>query len=480
MEFLPLEKDIVQLQQAMQDGELSAEALTEYYLERISEYDKKGPKLNAIVMVNPLALQEARQLDEQRGDGKPVESLLYGIPVVIKDNFDTADMPTTASSILLKDNQPSRDALLVQKLREAGAIILAKTNLSEFARHGWTDGTLMGQTLNPYDLTRTPGGSSDGTGSAVAANFAVAGLGTDTANSVRSPSSATNLVGIRPTTGLLSTKGVIPVSITQDSPGTLTRTVRDAAILFDVLAEDMDGRKSESYLKAEKEHGLQGKRFGILMDNMGDDPSVSSVMDHALKVLREHGATLVPLWIPELKSGRLSKETEVQDLEFKRELNQYFAEATDCPVPDFQYLVDSGKIYPPMQKSMAYCAALEDPDQSEEYRARMQLIERNKQIALKALEDHELHAFVYPHQKILVEKVGAHSQAGRNGVIASTIGFPAITLPAGFSEPDENAPDGVPVGIEFMARPWDERMLFEIGFAFEKALPARKLPYSTP
>lgn len=473
MTYNPLEKSIIELQQAMDVGELTAQELTQFYLDRITELDTNGPRLNAISSVNADALKIAGELDRERQtSGK--RSPLHGIPVVIKDNFFTKDMATTASSQLLADYHPTSDAELVRRLREAGAIILAKTNLSEFACHGWTDGTLMGQTLNPYDLTRTPGGSSGGSGTAVAANLSVAALGTDTANSVRSPASATCLVGFRPTTGLFSTEGVIPVSKTQDSPGTLTRTVTDAAVLFDYLASDDETRPS--YLESLKDNGLKGKRIGLLTGNLGDDEAVVTVINLAVEMLQFGGAEVIPVDIPELDSDRVSKVSDVQVFEFQDELNAFIDSVGDWPIASFQDIVDSGKLYPPIQKFFERCASTEYPRDFEDYRQKLANIERNKTVTLEVMEKYALDGFVFPHQKILVEKIGALSQAGRNGILASTMGFPSVSVPAGFSTPSSTAPLGVPVGMEFLAKPGQEALLFEMAFAFEKQCQIRKQP----
>lgn len=488
MSYQPLEKDILELQQAMDAGELTSVELTQYYLGRIAAYDRQGPKLNAIITVNPNALADAAQLDEERrSSGK--RSPLHGIPVVIKDNMDTLDMPTTAASTVLAENKPTRDAFIVAKLRAAGAVILAKTNLSEFACHGWTEGTLIGQTLNPYDLTRTPGGSSGGTGSAVAANFAAAGLGTDTVNSVRSPASATNLVGFRPTTGLFSRGGIMPVSKTQDSAGTLTRSVADAAALFDVCTgfDPADSASAEqvgkvpgtytAYLKAD---GLRGKRLGLLINNCGCSPEVQAVMDTACEAIRAAGAEIIPVDVPEFEVGRVGDECDVQYFEFKEQMDAYLAEAENCPVESFQALSDSGKVFLEVGEFMEECTAVVAPDQIEDYKDRLLAIRRNRVLAFNVMAKYGLDAFLYPHQKILVQETGLRSQAGRNGMLASVMSFPAVTVPAGFSQPTADAPIGVPVGIEFMARPWDEPLLFEIASSFEHTAPSRKLPIVTP
>ncbi len=488
MKFQPLEKSIMELQQAMEKNEITSLELTKFYLDRIEEYDKKGPKLNSIVTINSHAINDAIRLDEDRKT-KGKYSNLHGIPIVVKDNINTFDMPTTASSVLLAENRPSEDAFIVNKLREAGAVIIAKTNLSEFACHGFTDGTLIGQTLNPYDLTRTPGGSSGGTGTAVAANFAAGGLGTDTVNSVRSPASATNLVGFRPSTGLLSRGGIIPVTETQDTAGTLTRSVSDAAILLNICVgfdpEDKVSAKQikhvpTSYTDFLKADGLRNKRLGLLLNTLGNDADVNEVMEESIKLMRENGAKIITIDVPEFEMSRLNKECDVQYYEFKEQLDKYFAKASNSPVPNFQFLADSGKLYPAIDDFIKKCAEVVNPRELEGYKNKLLNIIRNRNTAYYVMAKYELDAFVYPHQNILVQHVGLQSQQGRNGLLASTIGFPAVTVPAGFSKQTDEAPIGVPVGIEFMARRWDEPTLFEIAYAFEQLLGSRRLPPKTP
>lgn len=487
MKFQPLEKSIMELQKAMEENEITSLELTEFYLDRIEKYDKKGPKLNSIVTINKQAINDAIKLDEDRKN-KGKYSDLHGIPIVVKDNFNTFDMPTTASSVLLKENRPSYDAFIVNKLREAGAVIIAKTNLSEFACHGFTDGTLMGQTLNPYDLTRTPGGSSGGTGTAVAANFAAAGLGTDTVNSVRSPASATNLVGFRPSTGLLSRRGTIPVTETQDTAGTLTRNVSDAALLFDICVgfDPEDKASAEqikhvppSYTDFLKIDGLRNKRLGLISNILGNDADVREVMEQSIKLMRANGAEIVSIDVPEFEMSRISKECDVQYYEFKEQLGEYFEKASNCPVPNFQFLVDSGKLYPAIADFMDKCTEIANPIELEAYKDKLLNIIKNRKTAYYLMAKHKLDAFVYPHQNILVQHVGLQSQHGRNGMLASAIGFPAVTVPAGFSRKTYDAPIGVPIGIEFMARRWDEATLFEIAYGFEQLSISRRIPYLT-
>ncbi|WP_205672272.1 amidase [Ammoniphilus sp. YIM 78166] len=262
--FTLLESSISDLSAALESGKITSKQLDQQYLDRIEAYDDQGPALNAILVVNPEALTLAEQLDLERQE-KGARGPLHGIPVILKDNYNTKDLPTTASSKTLEGFVPAEDAETVGKLRDAGAIILAKSNLHEMAMSGTTMSSLGGQTLNPYDLTRTPGGSSGGNGAAIAANFAAAGTGTDTVNSVRSPASANSLVGIRPTRGLVSLYGIVQVSSTQDAAGPITRNVADAA----------------SYTDALDASGLKGARIGVLTNLFGNDPihqDVNTVM----------------------------------------------------------------------------------------------------------------------------------------------------------------------------------------------------------
>ncbi|MCD4712653.1 MAG: amidase [Clostridiales bacterium] len=488
MIFQPLEKSIMELQNAMEKNEITSLELTRFYLDRIETYDQEGPKLNSIVTINKHAIDDAKRLDlERKNKGKL--SNLHGIPIVVKDNINTMDMPTTASSVLLAENHPTRDAFIVEKLREAGAVILAKTNLSEFACHGFTDGTLMGQTLNPYDLTRTPGGSSGGTGAAVAANFAVSGLGTDTVNSVRSPASANNLVGFRPSTGLLSRGGIIPVTETQDTAGTLTRSVMDVAILLDVcvgfdpedvLSAEQSGHIPTSYTEHLKLDGLRNKRLGLLSNAQGNDADVNRIMEESLQLMVDNGAEVIVVDVPEFEMNRIGKDCDVQYYEFKKQLDLYFSNAADCPVPNFQYLANSDRLYPVIADFIKECAQVEDPNQLEGYKDKLLNIIRNRSLAYYVMAEYKLDAFVYPHQNILVQHVGLQTQQGRNGMLASTLGFPAVTVPAGFSKKNHEAPIGVPIGIEFMARRWDEPTLFEIAYGFEQLSQSRTLPPMTP
>jgi amidase len=483
------ETTISDIHTAMRAGTLTCHGLVEQYLKRIQMYDQHGPKLNAILYVNPKALEQADAMDQEfkrTGKLKP----LGCIPIILKDNYDTADMPTTAGSILLKDTRPERDAFAVTRLKQNGALILGKANLQEFALGGITVSSLGGQTKNPYDLTRTPGGSSGGTAVAVAANFTAVGTGSDTGNSIRSPSSANSLVGIRPTAGLISRDGIVPVSFTQDVIGPLTRSVADGARMLDAMAgydpNDpitalSDGHIPRTY-RTFLQNGLKGARIGVLETLFGSGPNyeeVNRVMAKAIAALKEQGAVIVPVEDAALDTNMLLEKVSVEEFEFKPQIKHYLeSRGSRVPVHSLAEIIASGKYNKPtLEKRLALSESL-DSLNDPEYKNRRIKIDGLKIEAANLMAKNNLDALVYPHQKRLVVPIGETFQPERNGLLAALAGFPAIVVPAGFSEPTASAPLGVPVGIEFMARPWEEPKLLRLAFGFEQATHARKSPTS--
>jgi Asp-tRNA(Asn)/Glu-tRNA(Gln) amidotransferase A subunit family amidase len=461
--------------------------LVRAYLERIQAYDQAGPKLNAVIAVNPRAVADAASLDEHlRRTGKLVGAL-HGIPVLLKDNIDTSDMPTTGGSRSLAGYTPATDAAVTQRLRAAGAIILAKVNLHEFAIWGETVSSILGQTLNPYDLSRTPGGSSGGTAAGVAANFAIGGIGTDTVNSIRSPASANSIVGIRPTLGLVSRAGVIPYSFTQDAIGPMARTVTDAVKMLDVLAgyDRRDpatawsvGNVAPAYVKFLNAGGVQGKRIGVLRSFFGKAPinaSVNTVANQAIADLKRLGATVIELDTPDLDSGKITSDLSVHLYELKPALNAYLA-AANAPVRSLAQIIESGNFHPNIGDSIRAAQNLELDDR---YRLRLQKRAELQQRIMQIMADERLAALVFPHQQRLVVPVG-ETQVERNGALAAVTGFPALVVPAGFSPPTATATRGVPVGIEFLGRPWSEKELIEIAYGYERATRQRRSPPTTP
>jgi len=481
------EATISDVHAAYKSGALTSVKLVQAYLARIRTSDQAGPKLNVVIFLNPRALEEAAALDEDfRKTGKFVGPL-HGIPVLLKDNVNTKDMPTTGGSLSLAGYTPSTDAAITQKLRSAGAIILAKVNLHEFAIWGETISSIQGQTLNPYDLTRTPGGSSGGTGAGVAANFAIAGIGTDTVNSIRSPASANNIVGIRPTLGLVSRAGIIPYSFTQDAAGPLARTVTDAAKMLNVLVgyDPNDpatawsvGNTEDDYTKFLNAKGVQGKRIGVLRSFFGTAPinsEVNTIANEAIEDLKRSGVTIVELNTPDLDSGKLTSDVSVHLYEFKPALNAYLA-AGNTPVKSLEEIIASGKFSPNIKDSITKAESLEMDDA---YRVRLQKRAELQQRVMKIMADERLDAIVFPHQQRLVVPIG-EKQVERNGVLGSVTGFPSIVVPGGFSSPTPTAALGVPVGIEFLGRPWSEKLLIEIAYGYEQATKHRRPPPAIP
>jgi amidase len=490
--FHLMETSIADIHKAMQAGSLTCHDLVQQYLDRIHAYDQQGPAIKSMLYINPASLEEADAMDQEFKRTHKLKPLGC-IPIVLKDNFDTADMPTTAGALTLKGAQPEKDAFAVRRFREAGALILGKANMSEFATGGISASSLGGQVKNPYDLTRTPGGSSGGTGAAVAANFAAAGTGSDTGGSIRSPASATSLVGLRPTRGLISRDGIVPVSFTQDTIGPMTRNVADTARLLDVMVgyDPNDpvtalsvGNIPKTYT-AFLENGLKGARLGVLTNLFGTGPEydeVNQVMAKAIDALKEQGAVIVRLEDAVLDIDTLTANFRMNEPEFKAALNRYLQQhGSRVPVHSLAEIIASGQYYKPtLEKFFATTQSYEDGPNSADYKDRRMKMEEIRIEVANLMAKHQLDALVYPHQKCLVLPIGATFQKDRNGVIAALTGFPAIEVPAGFSTPTTSAPVGVPVGMEFLGRAWAEPELIKLAFGFEQATHLRKPPVSTP
>jgi amidase len=486
-QFQVAEASISDVQAAYLSGATTATRVIQAYLARIQAYDQAGPRLNVVIFLNPKALDEAAALDAHlRKTGKFVGPL-HGIPVLLKDNVNTSDMPTTGGSLSLAGYTPSTEAAITRKLRSAGAIIIAKVNLHEFAIWGETVSSIRGQTLNPYDLTRTPGGSSGGTGAGIAAGFAIAGIGTDTVNSIRSPASANGIVGFRPTVGLVSRAGIIPYSFTQDAAGPLARSVTDAAKMLNVLVgyDPNDpatawsiGNTQKDYTKFLRSDAVRGRRIGVVRSFFGTaaiNEEVNAVSNRAIEDLRRLGATVIELNTPDLDSGRITSDISVHLYEFKPSINNYLL-AGNAPVKSLQDIISSGKFHPNIGDNIRRAQSLEMDDA---YRLRLQKRADLQQRVMQIMADEQLDALVFPHQKRLVVPVG-ETQVERNGSLGSVTGFPSIIVPGGFSAPTSSAKIGIPVGIEFLGRPWSENVLIEIAFSYEQATKHRRPAPTTP
>ena len=477
------ETTISDVHEAFLSGDLTARKLVEYYLQRIDACNRKGPNLKAIICINPKAIEIAAALDDQLTESG-FAGPLHGIPVILKDNVNTTDMPTTAGSLCLEGYIPSYDAFIARKLRLAGAILIAKANLHEFAVWGETISSLLGQTLNPYDLTRTPGGSSEGTDAGLAANFGILGIGTDTVNSIRSPASANSIVGIRPTHGLISRAGIIPYSLNQDTVGPMARTLTDAVKMMNIMVGyDPDdpstawniGRVEKDYTHYLNKKGLRGKIIGVLRSFFGEEPihrEVNEIMGKAINDIKSMGATIVDLKTSDLDSEKITSEISVHLYDLKQDLNSYLSDPTnDTPIKSLSEIIESGKFSPSIERNIKYADILSTGDT--EYCRRLMKRMHLQQQVMQLMAVNGLDALVFPHQKRLVVPVG-ENQVERNGSLGSVTGFPSIVVPGGFSKPTATAKIGIPVGIEFLGRPWSEGTIIEIAYSYEQGTHHRK------
>jgi Asp-tRNA(Asn)/Glu-tRNA(Gln) amidotransferase A subunit family amidase len=474
------EKTIPELAAAMRSGTTTSKRLVQAYLDRIEAFDHHGPAINAIISINPKALDEAETLDRERAARGP-RGLLHGIPIVLKDNYDTAEMPTTAASIALKGSMPGRDAFQVRKLLDAGAVIVAKSNLHEFARGITTISSLGGQTRNPYDPTRNPGGSSGGTGAAIAANFAVVGMGTDTCGSIRYPAAHNNLVGLRPTMGLSSRTGIVPLALSQDVGGPLGRSVTDVAIVLDatVGADAADavtaksaGRIPPSYTAALDADGLRGARLGVytpLFGTAAEDQRVGSVVRIAVERMAQRGAQTVEVTAPAMPA---EGDVSLIRFEFKFHLNDYLAHTPRAPVHSLAEILDKGLFHPAVEQGFRRSNDVATLD-SDEYRAMTAKQAQLRAALLQTMDDNRVVALVYPTLRRTAAKIG-EPQTGGNCQASAATGLPAVTVPAGFAD------DGMPVGVELLGRPFSEPDLLKLAYAFEQATHHRRLPAMTP
>ncbi|SFJ14034.1 Asp-tRNAAsn/Glu-tRNAGln amidotransferase A subunit [Paenibacillus sp. UNC496MF] len=477
--FQLMEADIMSIQNAMAAGKLTSVELVQMYLDRIHEYDDD---LHSLISINPDALQIAKAMDDERQEKGP-RGLLHGIPIIVKDNYDTLGLKTTAGCKCLDDNQTVSDAFMVKKLKDAGAIILAKANLSEFAINTDTLSSLGGQTKDPYDLTKNPGGSSGGTGSSLAANFAAAGLGTDTGGSIRIPSSWNSIVGIRPTIGLTSRDGIIPLALSQDVGGPMARTVADAAILLDAVSgydpNDIAtagsvGKKPASYTRYLDKNGLKGARIGLVLDSSvaGSNQEVLGLLNKAADDMRAQGATVVGVNIPNVAD--ILKYPSLSGYEFKFNLNEYlsntrFVDPAAIRNHSLTDIIAGNEFLTSLTNTLNTRNGIESLD-TQEYKDILLFRTRlTQQSLLGLMADNSLDAILYP--STTGPTGGSSGSANR---LSPFSGFPAISLPAGF------VASGLPVGIELLGRPYDEGELIKLGYAYEQATHNRKAPELFP
>ena len=477
--FEVYEASISDLQAAMTSGRTSSVALVDAYLARIAAYDQQGPAINAMIRLNPNARADARRLDDERRRGR-VRGPLHGIPIILKDNFDTADLPTSGGSLALANHRPPSDAFVVARLREAGAVIIGKSNMHELAAGITTISSLGGQTRNPYDPRRCPGGSSGGTGAAIAASFAAVGWGSDTCGSIRIPSAFGSLAGLRPTQGLVSRRGIMPLSHTQDIPGPLARTVQDLAIALDVTvgADPADsatavvaGRVIPRFTDSLRIDALRGARIGIFTNYFTDaDGEILDTVRAAIRAMKAAGADTVRVDVAMFDS--LIANTSVINYEHKFDMIDYLAATPNEPVRSIADILSSGLESAALEARFRLADSLgtrgNDP-----YRRAL-----SRQATLRArvnavMDSLDLDALVYPTMRRKPVLVGDVQQGSTCGLSAQT-GLPALSIPAGFTA------DGLPVGIELLGRAFGDWRLVAMGYAFEQLGPRRRPPSVTP
>jgi Asp-tRNA(Asn)/Glu-tRNA(Gln) amidotransferase A subunit family amidase len=474
------EASILQLQAALASGALTSRQLVLAYLARIAAYDQIGPSLNSIVTLNPAALAQADALDKERASKGP-RGPLHGIPVLVKDNFDTLDMPTSGGALALATLQPSQDAYQVDKLRSAGAIILGKTAMHELAAGTTTISSLTGQSRNPYDLLRSPGGSSGGTGAAIAASFAAAGMGSDTCGSIRIPAAYQNLFGLRTTRGLASRTGVIPLSDTQDVAGPLARSVADLAIMLDAtvgsdkrdaITAGADAHVPKSYADALQPGSLKGARIGVLRSLftiVPDDGDGKLVYDQAITAMRNAGAEVIEVAIPGLDE-MLTESGSMY--EFVEDLRRYLAAHPGAPVASLEEIVKAGLHHDQLDKRLR--DPLAGPDRSS---PGYQVLLAKRTVARAAtdalLTKERLDALLYPTALGRPPVIGAENIYS-NCRLSVVTGLPALAIPAGFT------PRGLPVGLELLGAAFAEPRLLALGHGWEQLAKPRQPPFSTP
>lgn len=504
---------VAEINAAFKAGTLTSETLTQAYLARVAAYDKQGPTINAVITLNPKAVEQARALDAERKSGK-IRGPLHGVPVVLKDNIDTVDLPTTGGSQLLEGSLPPDDAFITTKLRNAGAVILAKVNLSEWAGSGGSvsgakDPEVLkkgavpngfssagGQTRNPHDLTRGPAGSSGGTGAAIAAGFAQLGVGTDTGGSVRGPSAANGIVGLKPTCGLLSRDGIIPLGLSFDTAGPMGRSVYDIAVMLGAMTgvdtADEATRASGAHLKSDytvflKTGSLKGARIGIARDFLGRDAGTDAVIEKAIATLKSLGAVIVdPIKYPEhLLASRQPIYNQLVSSEFKAQLTQYLKTTRPGYPKSFDEVVarsnDPKTGYRSPQKAFAltYTASIALDLTDPVYLAVKNQALASTKAGIDALfAKHRLDAIVYPTSPRPAQLITPSTPPAGGGDsptnFANQTGYPDLIVPAGFT------PEGLPVTLSFFGPAWSEPKLLGYGYDFEQATRARALPKHTP
>jgi Asp-tRNA(Asn)/Glu-tRNA(Gln) amidotransferase A subunit family amidase len=481
------ETTIAQIQTAFRDGSLTCRSLVEQYLKRIDAHDKRGAALNAIVMTNDQALKTADDLDRRFRQSGPVGPM-HCVPVLVKDNYESVDMPTTAGSLSLQGMMTGKDAFVVKRLRDAGAVMLAKSNMAEFAFSPieTVNSILPGYTRNPYETSRVTAGSSGGSAAGVAANFAAIALASDTGDSIRGPAAHQALVGLRSSMGLVSRGGVVPLNLAADIAGAVTRTVADtAAVLQAIAGEDPNdpataagrGRVDANYAVALRRDGLKGARLGVLhqaYDTPTLDKEVDSVFRGALGELRNLGAEVIdPVAVVGLDALRRTQGGGCN--QFKYDLNRFLGALGDkAPMHSLEEIIKSRRFHPSIQARLESSQASEDvPGETAGCKARDEFREKLRGAVLTLMTDQRLDALIYPTWSNPPRLIGDLNTPGgdNNQFFSPSTGFPAITVPMGFTRGDT-----LPAGLQFFGRPWSEATLLRLAYAYEQATHHRRPP----
>ena len=474
-------------------GTLSARSLTSAYIDRIRSIDTSGPKLNSIAALSSNALKEADVLDQSLKVNGSLVGPLHGVPIVIKDQIETAGIITTFGSVAAKDYIPERDAHLVTKLRAAGAIILGKACMPDWAAAWFSTSSLTGLTKNPYDLSRDPGGSSSGSGAAVAANLAAAAIGGDTGGSIRLPSSFCNLVGVRCTPGLISRDGMSGLVVPQDTPGPMCRTVKDASRLLDVLVgfDEKDpytssyaiANETQTYLSLVEGATLTGKRLGVLRQAFGSHAGVKSVIESTLSKLQEAGVELIHVEIPDLNHH--TTYTSVYSTRSRNDINTFLSTRAPLSHLTIEGLHARGTYHKALDLIPAIVSGPSDPLDSPTYASRLEAQRYFVRLTASVFAKHKLDAIVFPdcqlppptHDEVVGGKWTCLTYP-TNTVIASQLHFPAVSVPAGWigAEGEPDSTRGLPVGLEIMGLPYQEGKILQVARGVEQMMDSRRRP----
>lgn len=478
---------VANIQSAVAAGALTYERLVQLYLDRIEAYDQQGPSLNAILEINPRALEIARELDEERRTSG-LRSPLHGIPIVVKDAVDVHDIPSAGGNLALAGTYPAHDAPVVKKLRDAGAIIFLKGNLDEFNLGSQGISSIGGQVLNPYDLSRNPGGSSAGPGVAVNVAFATLGVATETGASIRSPASNNSLIGIAPSQGLVSRTGVIAISYTQDRIGVHAKSVEDAATMLTYMrgfdAEDLFtweslGRLDERpYTDFLDEDALTGARIGVLRDLFRTGPEfqpINELIEGQIALMRREGAVIIDGLSTGMDLVAFFPMARASVYEFKYVFDAYLKNrGPDTPVRSLEELMATGKYLPSLERFFLQALAVESPDFDREYLSRLENRLTVRRLLVDLMDKHNVDMLVHPFKSLAAPPLGTGDRGPRDNPISAITGLPAIVIPAGVNA------EGLPISIEFLGRPFSEPDLIRLAYAYEQATHHRVVPTITP